>query len=45
MFYTTMEAIRKLNDLGEGEVKPRQTLLVVQKTAGVTEQKNSKSAA
>ena len=29
MFYTTMEAIRKLNDLGEGEVKPRQTLLVV----------------
>lgn len=29
MFYTTTEAIRKLNDLGEGEVKPQQTLLIV----------------
>ena len=34
MFYTTMEDIRKLNDLGEGEVKPRQTLLVVKNSGG-----------
>lgn len=29
MFYTTMESIRCLNDLGEGEVRPQQTLLIV----------------
>ena len=34
MFYTTMDDIRKLNDLGEGEVKPRQTLLVVKNSEG-----------
>ena len=29
-----MDDIRKLNDLGEGEVKPRQTLLVVKNSEG-----------
>ena len=30
-FYTTVESIREMNDLGEDEVRPQQSLLVVKK--------------
>ncbi|MBS6196444.1 MAG: DUF3794 domain-containing protein [Clostridiales bacterium] len=33
-FYTTVDSIREMNELGEEEVKPSQTLLVVKKAEG-----------
>ena len=33
-FYTTVESIRKMNDLGEEEVQPQQSLLIVKKAEG-----------
>ena len=33
-FYTTVDSIRKMNDLGEEEVQPLQSLLIVKKAEG-----------